>query len=116
MAPFQIIFNKTSSAELASLPKEMQLKVLGNFRGLPEEAMKTDLAQYGQLHREGHVLYRFRLDDYRIYFERHPLGIQVVRILSRNSLKDFLYRSSLPVPEDRQLESNPEFWKLMEQS
>jgi len=116
MGPFQIIFNKVSSSELASMSKQMQLQILGNFRGLPEEAMTTDLGQYGQLSREGRVLYRFRISDYRIYFERHHLGIQVVRILNKNTLKDFLYRSSLPVPEDRQLEANPEFWKLMEVS
>jgi mRNA-degrading endonuclease RelE of RelBE toxin-antitoxin system len=116
MGPFQIIFNQVSSAELAGLPKDIQLKILGNFKGLPEEAMKTDLTQYGQLHREGHTLYRFRWEEYRIYFERHPLGIQVVRILNRNTVKDFLYRSNLPVPEDRQLESNPEFWKLMDET
>lgn len=116
MGPFQIIFNQRSSAELASLSKQMQLDILGNFKGLPEQAMTTDLAQYGQLHREGHILYRFRIGDYRIYFERHPLGIQVVRILSRNSLKDFLFRSSLPIPEDQQLEANPAFWKLIEES
>jgi len=114
MGPFQIIFNQTSSAELASLSKELQLEILGNFKGLPEQAMTTDLAQYGHLSRTGHNLYRYRIGDYRIYFERHPLGIQVVRILSANTLKDFLYRSSLPMPEDRQLEANPEFWKLME--
>lgn len=116
MGPFQIIFNKVSSGELAGMSKEMQLEILGNFKGLPEEAMTTDLERYGLLHREGRTIHRFRLGDYRIYFQRHPLGIEVVRILNRNTMKDFLYRSSLPVPEDRQLEANPEFWKLMEVS
>jgi len=38
----------------------------------------------------------------------------VHRILSRNSLKDFLYRSSLPVGEDEALQQNPKFWELIE--
>jgi hypothetical protein len=53
------------------------------------------------------------LGDYRVYFERHPLGVVVHRILSRNTLKDFLYRSSLPTGEDEQLEGNPKFWELI---
>jgi hypothetical protein len=39
----------------------------------------------------------------------------VHRILSRNSLKDFLYRSSLPLREDEALEKNPKFWQMIEQ-
>jgi hypothetical protein len=86
MRPFQIIFNPTSAAELARMPKE----------------------------REGRTLHRFRIGDYRIYFERHDLGIVVHRILSRNSLKDFLFRSSLPVGEDEALQENPKFWEMIE--
>ena len=55
-----------------------------------------------------------RLGDYRIYFERHALGLVVHRILSRNSLKDFLFRSSLPTGEDEALQANPKFWELIE--
>src|SRR5437588_9266395 len=107
MRPFQIIFNPTSAAELAKMPKELQLFILGEFRGIPQEVLSTDLEKFGKLEREGKVLHRFRLGDYRIYFARHELGIVVYRILSRNSLKDFLYRSSLPMREDEALQENP---------
>jgi mRNA-degrading endonuclease RelE of RelBE toxin-antitoxin system len=112
--PFQIIFNPTSAAELARMPKELQLHILGEFRGLPQEVMSTELERFGKLERNGKTLHRFRLGDYRIYFERHPLGLVVHRILSKNSLKDFLYRSSLPVREDEALQENPKFWELIE--
>lgn len=115
MRPFQIIFNPTSAAELARMPKEHQLYILGEFRGLPLEAMSTDLGQlYGKLERAGRTLHRFRIGDYRVYFERHDLGIVVHRILSRNTLKDFLFRSSLPTGEDEALQGNPKFWELIE--
>src|SRR5467141_3449369 len=93
MRPFQIIFNPTSAAELAKMPKELQLHILGEFRGLPLEVMKTDLERYGRLERNGKILHR---------------------ILSRNSLKDFLFRSSLPTGEDEALQENPKFWELIE--
>jgi len=114
MRPFQIIFNPTSAAELARMPKELQLNILGEFRGLPHEIMATELERFGKLERHGKVLHRFRLGDYRVYFEKHDLGVVVHRILSRNSLKDFLYRSNLPVGEDAALQENPKFWALIE--
>jgi len=114
MRTFQIIFNPISAAELAAMPKNLQLFILGEFRGLPTEAMSTDLERFGRLEREGRVLHRLRLGDYRIYFERHPLGLLVHRILSRNSLKDFLFRSSLPTGEDEALQANPRFWDMIE--
>jgi hypothetical protein len=54
------------------------------------------------------------LGDYRVYFERHDLGVLVHRILSRNTLKDFLYRSGLKIAEDEALQENPKFWELIE--
>ncbi|HXJ56889.1 MAG TPA: hypothetical protein VNU68_09515 [Verrucomicrobiae bacterium] len=114
MRPFQIIFNSTSAGELARMPKELQLSILGEFRGLPQEVMSTDLEHFGKLERNGKTLHRFRIGEYRVYFERHELGVIVHRILSRNSLKDFLFRSSLPVGEDEALQQNPKFWELIE--
>ncbi|MBM3822623.1 MAG: hypothetical protein FJ404_07025 [Verrucomicrobia bacterium] len=114
MGPFQIIFNPTSAAELARMPKDLQLSILGEFRGFPQEVVAKDGESFGKLERQNRVLHRFRIGDYRLYFERHPLGVVVHRILSKNSLKDFLYRSSLPVGEDEALQTNPKFWELIE--
>ena len=114
MRPFQIIFNPISAAELAKMPKELQLSILGEFRGLPQEVMSTDLEHFGKLERAGKILHRFRLGDYRVYFERHPLGVVVHRILSRHTLKDFLFRSGLKTGEDEALQENPKFWELIE--
>ncbi len=96
------------------MPKDLQLDILGEFRGLPQEVMSTDLERFGKLERTGRTMHRFRLGDYRIYFERHELGLLVHRILSKNTLKDFLFRSSLPTGEDEALQENPKFWELIE--
>lgn len=96
------------------MPKELQLNILGEFRGFPKEVMSTEMERFGKLEREGHTLHRFRIGDYRLYFEKHELGVVVHRILSRHSLKDFLFRSSLPTGEDEELQDNPKFWELIE--
>jgi mRNA-degrading endonuclease RelE of RelBE toxin-antitoxin system len=115
MRPFQIIFNPTSAAELAKMPKELQLQILGEFRGLPHQVMATELDQlFGKLERAGRTLHRFRVGDYRVYFERHDLGVVVHRILSRHTLKDFYFRSGLKMEEDEALQQNPKFWELIE--
>ncbi len=114
MRPFQIIFNPTSAAELARMPKELQLQILGDFRGLPQQVLQTELDDFGKLERAGRTLHRFRLGDYRVYFERHELGVVVHRILSRHTLKDFFFRSGLKTQEDEALQDNPAFWDLIE--
>jgi mRNA-degrading endonuclease RelE of RelBE toxin-antitoxin system len=113
MRPFQIIFNPTSAVELARMPKELQLQILGEFRGLPQQ-VQTELDDFGKLERAGRILHRFRVGDYRVYFERHDLGVVVHRILNRHTLKDFMYRSGLKLQEDEALQQNPKFWELIE--
>jgi mRNA-degrading endonuclease RelE of RelBE toxin-antitoxin system len=114
MRPFQIIFNPTSAGELSRMPKELQLQILGEFRGLPQQVLGSEWQRFGKLERNGKMLHRFRLGDYRVYFERHELGLIVHRILSKNTLKDFLFRSSLSDGEDEALQQNPKFWDLIE--
>ncbi len=114
MIPFQIIFNPLSAKELARMPKELQLDILGDFRGFPQDMRSADIERFGKLERKGKKLYRYRLGDYRVYFERSELGVVIHRILNRNTLKDFLFRSSLPTGEDEALEQNPKFWDLMD--
>lgn len=96
------------------MPKELQLQILGEFRGLPQQIMKTELDDFGKLERGGRTLHRFRVGDYRVYFELHDLGVVVHRILNRHTLKDFLFRSGLKLQEDQALEQNPKFWELIE--
>jgi mRNA-degrading endonuclease RelE of RelBE toxin-antitoxin system len=114
MSPFQIIFTPSSASELARMPKELQLQILGEFRGLPQQAIGTELDEFGKLERGGRTLHRFRVGDYRVYFERHELGLVVHRILSRHTLKDFFYRSGLKAGEDETLQQNPKFWEMIE--
>jgi mRNA-degrading endonuclease RelE of RelBE toxin-antitoxin system len=114
MNSFQIIFTPASAAELARMPKELQLQILGEFRGLPQQVVGTELDDFGKLEQAGRTLHRFRVGDYRVYFERHELGVLVHRILSRHTLKDFLYRSGLKSGEDETLQENPKFWELIE--
>lgn len=98
------------------MPKRLQLEILGQFRGLPNDMLESDLGNFGKLEKSGRLLYRFRLGDYRIYFSRHRLGMVVHRILTKNTLRDFLYRSNLKQEEDRALQESPEFWQQIEKT
>ena len=82
--------------------------------GLPQQVLLDDSDAFGKLERTGRTLHRFRVGDYRVYFEKHELGLVVHRILNRHTLKDFMFRSGLKMEEDEALQQNPKFWELIE--
>src|SRR6516225_12030160 len=100
---FQIIFNELSAGEMSALSKKMQLDLLAEFQILPEDLDRLDAKHFGVIEREGKKLYRYRAKDYRIYFEQTPEGITIHRALNKNTFRDFLFRSKLPVAEDQAL-------------
>ena len=109
----QIIFSRVSARELAAMPRALQIELLDGFQVLPADFEKAD-EKFGQLTRAGKRIYRYRVKDYRIYFERHEGLVNVLCILNKNSLKDFFFRSKLPISEDQLLQDNPKFWQLLE--
>ncbi len=112
---FQIVFNKISAAEMARLPQDLQLDLLSEFQVLPEDLDSLDPVKFGLIEREGKKLYRYRTRDYRIYFERSAEGITIHRVLHKNTIRDFLFRTKLPMAEDEQLGQTSDFWKLIEE-
>ena len=109
----QIIFSPLSAKELAAMPRNLQLELIDGFQVMPQDFEKAD-EKFGQLTRGGRNIYRYRVKDYRIYFEKQDGFINVVCILNKNSLKDFFFRSKLPISEDQLLQDNPKFWQLLE--
>ena len=111
---FQIIFNELSAAEMSALPKELQLDLLAEFQVLPEDLEHLDDERFGTIERDGKKLYRYRARDYRIYFAPAADGLTVHRVLHKNTIRDFLFRTKLPMPaEDEQLAQKDGFWKLI---
>ncbi|NQU09301.1 hypothetical protein HQ590_00800 [bacterium] len=109
----QIIFSDVGAKELARMPRKLQLELLDGFQVLPQDFEAAD-DKFGQLTRGGRRIYRYRVKGYRIYFEREGDIINVRCILHKNSLKDFFFRSKLPISEDQLLQENPKFWELLE--
>jgi len=113
---FQIVFNEISAAEMAALPTELQLDLLNEFEILPEDLDSLDPGRFGKIVRDGKALYRYRAKDYRIYFEKAAEGITIDRVLHKNTIRDFLYRTKLPmVEEDKSLADKPGFWQLIQE-
>jgi len=121
---FQVIFNELSAAEMSQLPKDLQLELLMDFQVMPEDLENLDAAAterpgggggFGVIKRDGQTLYRYRTTDYRIYFAPHEQGVLVHRVLHKNTIRDFLYRTNLPVDEDVQVSESNGFWELIEE-
>ncbi len=112
-----MIFNEISAAEMASLPKPLQLELLFEFQVLPENLENLDATRFGRVRRDDQTLHRCRAHDYRIYFGPHPAGIEVHRVLHKNTIRDFLFRSNLPMTEeDEALGEHHGFWDLIKEA
>lgn len=111
---FQIIFTPASSAEISQLPTPLQVEVLREFDVLTSDFLTRHPDRFGTVRRPDRTLYRYRAGDYRIYFEQKQTGLVIHRVLHKNSLKDFAFRSQLPGSEDEALAENPKFWELID--
>lgn len=114
----QIVFNDISAAELSRLPTQIQFHLLEALNIQPADLDEILLAKrFGVLVRSGgKKLYRCRAADYRIYFAVKDGNVRVHRVLHKNSLQDFLYRSNLPGGgEDEALSQSKNFWQLIDE-
>jgi mRNA-degrading endonuclease RelE of RelBE toxin-antitoxin system len=114
---FQVIFNRISAAEMAALPKDLQLDLLAEFQFLPGDLESLEDEKFGKVSRDGRSLLRYRARDYRIYFEKHPEGLLIHRVLHKNTIRDFLFRSNLPIDEeDGEIAKTNDFWSLIHEA
>ncbi len=113
---FQIVFNTISAAELSCLDTLAQLDLLDQFKVNQDILSEGRDDRFGQIEREGKSLYRFRCDDYRVYFEVEDDKVIVHRLLHKNTFSDFLFRSKLPMNnEDEELSQSKYFWTLIDE-
>lgn len=114
----QIVFNEISAAEISRMDTLEQLELLDAFKVTESDLTDMDNGSqkdFGTIIRNGKTLYRFRTDDYRIYFEVANDAVVVHRVLNKNTFSDFLFRSKMPVSEDEELAKSKHFWKLIDE-
>ena len=112
----QIVFNEISAAELSKLPTDVQFALLEALNIQPEDVeLKRLESRFGVISRGKTTLYRCRAGEHRIYFAVEGVHVKVHRVLHKNTLKDFLFRSNLgSAGEDQALSEAKGFWKLIE--
>jgi len=101
---------------MSALPKDLQLDLLSEFQVMPDDLNSLEGESFSKIQRDGRTLHRFRSSDHRIYFERHAEGILIHRVLHKNTIRDFLFRSKLPMTDDDQtdgMENTDQFWKML---
>ena len=111
----QIVFNEISAAEISKLDTLEQLELLDSFKVTEADLAEIDGDRFGEITRDGKTLYRFRTNEYRIYFEVVDDSVVVHRVLHKNTFQDFLFRSKMPVSEDEELAKSKHFWKLIDE-
>jgi hypothetical protein len=97
------------------MPKELQLQILGEFRGLPHQVLGTELDEFGKLELGGRSPAPVSRREITVFIlSGMSWGCWCIASLSRHTLKDFLFRSGLKTGEDEALQENPKFWELIE--
>ncbi len=92
-----------------------QLDLLDQFKVTAEDLESEDSEKFGCIERDGRKLYRFRSEEYRIYFAVEGDSVVVHRVLHKGTFQDFLFRSKLPVHEDEALSDSKHFWELIDE-
>ncbi|MGE9266804.1 MAG: hypothetical protein ACQKBY_01805 [Verrucomicrobiales bacterium] len=111
----QIVFNEISAAEISKLDTLEQLDLFDEFKVTESDLENLDGEKFGKMERDGHVLYRFRAKDWRVYFGVEGEHVVVHRVLHKNTLSDFFFRAKLPLGEEAALADSKHFWKLIDE-
>ncbi|MCG8527969.1 MAG: cytotoxic translational repressor of toxin-antitoxin stability system [Opitutales bacterium] len=111
---FQLNFSEQSIGELNKLDIFAQLRLVNQISHLTAEQLMDPNGPIGRFHRGSSVYYRFRADEFRIYFEKQGDILYCEYILHRNTFTDFLFRFKLPVSEEQMVEQHESFWKYLE--
>lgn len=113
----QIVFNEISAAELSRLPTPVQFALLEALNIQPDDVEREErlAKRFGVITHGKSRLHRCRAGDHRIYFSVDGAHVKVHRVLHKNTLQDFLFRSNLgSAGEDEALGEAKGFWKLIE--
>ena len=112
---FQIVFNEISAAEISQLDTLEQLELMDHFKVTQEDLDNLDGERFGKIERDGKKLYRYRAEDWRVYFEVKDGSVVVHRVLHKGTFSDFVFRSKIPLAEDEELAESKHFWKLIDE-
>ena len=92
-----------------------QLDLLDQFQVTPDDLESGESDKFAKMERDGRKLYRFRSEEYRIYFAVEGDSVVVHRVLHKGTFQDFLFRSKLPIHEDEALVDSKHFWELIDE-
>jgi mRNA interferase RelE/StbE len=111
---YQVTFSDQSSRVFKALPMERQLRLVDELSALTPSVLEEAKEPIGSFKRADTVYYRYRTDDLRFYFTLEKDTIGCIYIMSKNTWADFRLRSNLEKLSDAEVESRPNFLKLLE--
>ena len=106
---FQVNFTNRAMTELNKLGKLEQMEIVDALAGVTPKRLRDDAETFGRFERDGRILYRLRVDDWRVYFEADGETLLVRFVLHRKTLGDFVVRFKLPVNDEQAIEDHKSF-------
>ena len=113
---YQVSFSDQSAEIFKQLTQERQLKLVEALSRLSPELLENPKEPLGRFKRADVYYYRYRLEDYRFYFILKGENLHCLFVLSKNTWADFLLRSNFEKLSESEIEANPNFIKLLENS
>lgn len=110
----QVTFSSQSLEAISGLSQAAQLALVDKLSSLSSDILAEKNSRIGKFVRKGMTYYRIRLDDLRVYFERHGPALHCQFILEKNSFQDFMIRCNMPSSEESVIENHQSFWDFLE--
>ena len=91
----EITFSNKAAREFSAFKKKEQLQFFKNFELEDKQIAEADFEENKEIQKipNRSDYYRFRFGDFRIYFEFQPGKIHILRVLKKNTWKDFTFRA-----------------------
>lgn len=109
----QVNFSNRAITELNKLGRLEQMEIMESLGSVTPKRLKEDTAEIGRFERDGRILYRLRVDDWRVYFEAEAEtdGVRLIVqfLLHKRSIGDFVVRFKLPVSDEAEIEKHKSF-------
>lgn len=112
---YQVTFSDQSIAALNQLPIHEQMQLIELISSFNADQMGSPSEPFGKFARNGKTFYRLRFGAFRCYFEINNGILYSHYFLHKKTLKDFIFRNSLPITEEQLVEEDQSFWKYLEE-
>lgn len=112
---YQISFSESSAAFFKNLSQTEQMAFFEEFGKITPFMLEEAHEPIRKFKNHEQNYYRYRWEDWRLYFTFDGKNIRCEFILNKNTWSDFKVRVGLKDSSDAEIEENPEFFQKIQE-